>query len=298
MVRLSGTVHTRQSNIVRFASRSLCIMSGLLKGRVAVVTGGSRGIGRGVALGLGQAGAIVYVTGRTLEDGGSIWPGSISSTAREITGLGGRGIAVRCDHRNDSEVESLFKRVRDEQNRLDILVNNATSFGETPTSRGYDPEEPFWTLPIKQWDEMIGVGLRSYYVASVFAAQTMTHAEHGVLVNISSGGATQFAGNVAYGVGKAGVDKLSADMAHQLRQYKVASISIWPPLTRTEKVLAHKDHYDLQRSYSPLFTGEAVAALVADPNIMEKTGRSFRVTDLAKEYGVFEQENPPAETAL
>lgn len=256
-----------------------------LKGQIAVVTGASRGIGRGIALGLGQAGATVYVTGRTLHNGSSPWPGSITSTSQEVTSLGGQGIAVRCDHRNDNEVEAVFERVRKEQNHLDLLVNNATSFGETPSSRGYDPEDQFWTLPISQWDEMINVGLRSYYVASVFAAKIMSSRQSGVVVNISSGGATQYAGNVAYGVGKAAVDKLSSDMAQQLRQYKVASISVWPPLTRTEKVMAYKEHYDLKRSYSPLFTGLAVAALAADPKIIEKTGRSFRVTDLAAEYG-------------
>jgi dehydrogenase/reductase SDR family member 1 len=260
-------------------------MSHRLKGQIAVVTGASRGIGRGIALGLGQEGATVYVTGRTLQKGMSHWPGTITETSEEITNLGGDGIAVRCDHRNDSEVEAVFERVQKEQDHLDMLVNNATSFGETPSSRGYDPEDLFWTLPISQWDEMLDVGLRSYYVASVLGARMMTTRQKGIIVNISSGGATQYAGNVAYGVGKAGVDKLSADMAHQLRQYRVASIALWPPLTRTEKVMAYQESYDLKKSYSPLFTGRAVASLAADPKIMDKTGKSVRVTDLAMEYG-------------
>ena len=260
-------------------------MSHQLKGRVAIVTGASRGIGRGIALGLGQAGATVYVTGRTLQDGGSKWPGTITATSEDVTKLGGKGIAVPCDHRNDNEVEAVFKRVQDEQDQLNLLVNNATSFGETPSSRGYDPEVPFWTLPISQWDEIVDVGLRSYYVASVFAAPMMIPRRSGVIVNISSGGARQFAGNVAYGVGKAAVDKLSSDMAHQLRQHNVASISVWPPLTKTEKVIAYKEDYNLTKAYSPLFTGQAVALLAADPKIMDKTGLSFRVTDLAQEYG-------------
>ncbi len=260
-------------------------MSHPLKGQISIVTGASRGIGRGIALGLGQAGATVYVTGRTLHNGASKWPGTITATSEEVTSLGGNGIAVRCDHRNDNEVEAVFKRVRDEQNRLDILVNNATSFGETPTSQGYDPMDvPFWELPFSQWDEMLDVGLRSHYVASVLAAQLMVSRRSGVIVNISSNGAKQYAGNVAYGVGKAAVDKLSSDMAHQLRQHNIASISIWPPLTRTEKVMAYKERYDLKKAYSPLFTGLAVLALAADPKIMDKTGLSFRVTDLATEY--------------
>jgi dehydrogenase/reductase SDR family member 1 len=203
-----------------------------------------------------------------------------------VTNLGGHGIAIRCDHRDDREVEAVFKRVRDEQNQLDILVNNATSFGESASSRGYDPEDvPFWELPTSQWDQMIDVGLRSHYVASALAAQIMTVRRGGIIVNISSNGATRYAGNVAYGVGKAAVDKLAADMAQQLRQYNVACLSIWPPLTMTEKVMIYKEHYELKKAYSPLFTGQAVVALAADSKIMDKTGLSFRVTDLAKEYG-------------
>ncbi len=110
-------------------------MSGELKEKVAVVTGASRGIGRGIALELGRAGAVVYLTGRSLEKGDSRWPGTITETSKEVTGLGGVGIGVRCDHANDKDVEALFQRVRDEVNRLDVLVNNATSFGETPSSR-------------------------------------------------------------------------------------------------------------------------------------------------------------------
>jgi dehydrogenase/reductase SDR family member 1 len=259
-------------------------MSQRLKGQVAVVTGASRGIGRGIALGFGQAGATVYVTGRTVMDGESRWPGTITKTAKEVTDNGGRGIAVRCDHRNDKEVEAVFIQVQDEQQHLDILVNNATSFGETSSSRGYDPEESFWTLPVSQWDEILDVGLRSHYVASTHAARLMVPRRKGVIINISSNGATLYAGNVAYGVGKAGLDKLSADMAHQLREHNVASISVWPPLTRTEKVISFKEQYDLEKSFSPIFTGQAVAALAADPRIMEKTGRSLRVKDLASEY--------------
>jgi dehydrogenase/reductase SDR family protein 1 len=270
-------------------------MSHSLKGQVAIITGGSRGIGKGIALGLGQAGATAYVTGRTLQDGTSKWPGTIALTAQELTSLGGRGVAVRCDHRNDQEVEAVFKRVMDEQNRLDILVNNATSFGETPTSQGYDPGDvQFWELPFSQWDEMLDIGLRSHYVASVLAAQIMVPRRKGVIINVSSGGATQYAGNVAYGVGKAAVDKLSSDTAYQLRQHNVASISIWPPLTRTEKVMAYKERYDLKKSYSPIFTGLAVAALAADPKIMDKTGQALRVTDLAGEYGLSDTISPTA----
>ncbi len=256
-----------------------------LSQKIAIVTGASRGIGKGIALGLGEAGATVYVTGRTAHDHQSKWPGTITKTAEEVTSLGGRGFAFRCDHRDDADVKKLFEKVGEEHGRLDILVNNATSFGETPESRGYDPEVPFWELPISQWDEIIDVGLRSYYVSSLFAAQMMIHQQRGLIVNVSSGGAVAYAGNIGYGVGKAGVDKLSADTAHQLRPHGIAVVSIWPSLTKTEKVMTHAQSYDLNRAVSPLFSGRAVARLASDPHILDKTGKALKVLELAKEYG-------------
>jgi dehydrogenase/reductase SDR family protein 1 len=197
-------------------------MSRTLQGKVAVVTGGSRGIGKGIALELGQAGAIVYVTGRTLHEGSTLSPGTILETAAEVTRMGGQGIAIRCDHSHDAEVEALFRRVQEEQGRLDILVNNvfATPPGKMPAG------VPFWELPIALWDEFHTVGLRSHYVASVFAAPLMLAQRRGLIVNISSAGAgPHHPFGVAYGVGKAGVDKLTADMAHELRPHGIAVIS-------------------------------------------------------------------------
>ncbi len=255
-------------------------MSRTLKGTVAVVTGASRGIGKGIALGLGESGATVYITGRTVQEGSGPMPGTITQTAEEVTHLGGQGVAVRCDHRDDAEVEALFRQVREEQGRLDILVNNATSFSY-PWPEGV----PFWKLPTAIWDELHTVGLRSHYVASAFAAPIMIAQRSGLIVNISSNGASRYLFNVPYGVGKAGVDKMSADMAHELRSYNVAVISLWPRDTKTELVMAQPERYDLSRAVSPQFNGRAVAALAADSNIMGKTGRSLRVTELAQEYG-------------
>ncbi len=256
-----------------------------LKGKIAVVTGGSRGIGKGIALGLGEAGVTVYVTGRTLQEGTGAWPGTITKTAEEVTKLGGHGIAVHCDHRSDAEVDALFRQVREEQGRLDILVNNATSL-----IYPWPPEGQFWEQPIALWDEIHIVGLRSHYVASAFAAPIMIAQRSGLIVNISSAGATRYVYNVAYGVGKAGVDKLAADMAHELQPHNVSAISLWPGLTKTENVMAHPEQYDLSRAVSPQFNGRVVAALAADPIVMEKTGRSLRVADLAKEYGFIDNE--------
>ena len=255
---------------------------GSLKGKVALVTGASRGIGKGIALGLGEAGCTVYVTGRTLRNGESDRPGSITATAEEVQKLGGVGIPVKCDHRLDSQVESVFRRVAEEQQRLDILVNNATLY-----SLEYGPREdaPFWELPIEEWDMMHTVGLRSYYVASSFAARMMTRQKSGFLVNVSSIGAIKYTGNVSYNVVKAGVDMLTTGAAEELRKYDVAVVSLWPRLTRTEGVLAHPELFsDLSRSWSSIFNGRAVAALAMDPRIMEKSGHAFQVPLLAKEY--------------
>lgn len=259
-------------------------MQAPLHGKVAVVTGGSRGIGKGVALGLGEAGCIVYVTGRTLRDGDSDRPGSITTTAEEVTRIGGKGIAVKCDHRIDAEVEAVFKKVKEEHGRLDLLVNNATSY---TTPHGPPEDHPYWELPIEIWDQMQVVGLRSYYVASVFAARMMAPQRGGLIVNISSGGAVKYTGNVSYNVVKAGVDMLSLASAEELRRYDVGVVSFWPRFTKTEVVLAHPEMYPTwAKGWSQLFNGRVVAVLASDPKIMEKTGKALDLGALAQEYGL------------
>jgi dehydrogenase/reductase SDR family protein 1 len=253
------------------------------RGRTAIVTGGSRGIGRGVAVGLGEAGWTVYVTGRTLRDGESDRPGSLAKTADEVTRAGGRGIAVRCDHRSDTESAAVFSRVKHEAGSLDLLVNNATSY---TTDIGPPEDRPFWELPIEIWDLMHDVGLRSSYVASIYAARMMVPRGRGLIVNISSRGAVAYTGNVSYNVVKAGIDMLTLGTAEELRKHGVAVVSLWPRLTRTEGVTAHPDLFpDLSRAWSPEFTGRAVAALAADPGVVEKSGQALDIAAVAEEYG-------------
>jgi dehydrogenase/reductase SDR family protein 1 len=254
---------------------------------IAVVTGASRGIGKGIALALGRAGAVVYITGRTLEHGEAPWPGSTAETAAHISQLGGQGIAVACDHHDDAQVAAVMARIRADHGRLDLLVNNASAFGQTPD--GYPLEDtPFWLLPTAQWDEMYAVGVRSHFVAAALAAPLMVSQRSGLIVNISSPGAVTYAFNAGYGAAKAAVDKLSADMAQDLRPYDVSVVSLWPPFTRTEKYLAQVDHVDLSGARPPEFTGKVVAALATDPKVREKSGRALRVTDLASEYEINE----------
>jgi dehydrogenase/reductase SDR family protein 1 len=256
--------------------------------RVAIVTGATRGIGRGVAVGLGEAGWTVYVTGRTVREGDSDRPGSVTATAEQVTRAGGRGIATPCDHRVDAETEALFRRVQDEQGRLDLLVNNATSYS---TAVGPREDGMFWELPVEDWDNMHAVGVRSSYVASACAARMMVPRRSGVIVNISSIGAIRYTGNVSYNVVKAAVDMLTLASAHELREHSVAAVSFWPRLTLTEAALAHPEVFtDLSKAWTPEFNGRCVAAIAADPRVMEKTGRALDLGAVAHEYGIFESD--------
>ena len=254
-----------------------------LEGRIAVVTGASRGIGRGCAIELGHAGATVYVTGRSREGVASRLPGSVEATAREVTAAGGIGIAAPCDHRDDAAVEALFDRVRSDQKRLDVLVNNAFLIPRELTSG-----KSFWELPISNWDDMIDVGTRSAYVASRFAAHAMVDQNSGLIVNISSSGANEYAWHVAYGVGKAALDRLSRDTAHELRPHGVTVVSLWPGLVLTERNEGAKDTIpglDFTGAESLRFTGRAVAALASDRLVLERSGGAYASRDLADQYG-------------
>ena len=254
-----------------------------LKDRVAVVTGGSRGIGRGCAVELGAAGATVYVTGRSIEAEGGKLPGSVEATAREVSDAGGRGIPVACDHRDDDAVRFLFEKVLTEQGGLDILVNNAFLIPAELTSG-----KNFWEVPISNWDDMIDVGTRSAYVASHFAAPLMIGRGSGLIANISSSGAAEYAWHVAYGVGKAALDRFTADAAHEFRPHGVAVVSLWPGLVLTERNEGARDAIpglDFTGAESLRFTGRAVAALAADGGVIERSGRAYASRDLADEYG-------------
>jgi dehydrogenase/reductase SDR family protein 1 len=261
-------------------------MSQSLAGRIAIVTGASRGIGKGCALELGAAGATVYVTARSVSEADHPLPGTIGATAREVDDAGGTGVAVALDHRDDAAVEALFGRVLEEHGRVDVLVNNAFIVTDQLTSG-----LPFWQVPISNWDDMIDVGTRSAYVASVFAARTMVAAGSGLIANISSSGAEEYAWQVAYGVGKCALDRVTADTAHELAPHGVSVVSLWPGFVRTERIDMGEaagllpPTLDLSTSESPRFTGRAVVALATDPEVARWTGRAVSSRDLADHYG-------------
>ncbi|NRA08330.1 MAG: SDR family NAD(P)-dependent oxidoreductase [Myxococcales bacterium] len=253
-----------------------------LKGRVALVTGASRGIGRGVAQELAERGALVYVTGRTLEEGGAALPGSLPGTVEEIRAAGGEAIAVVCDHRDDAAVERLFEQIRGEQGRLDLLVNNAFLLPED-----LDPKLPFWQTPLSNWDDMIDVGTRSAYVASVFAAGMMVEQRDGLIVHISSFGGRHYHLHVAYGVGKQGLDRIAKDGGRQLAPHGVSMVSLWPYFVKTERLLLAPmgDGVDLEGAESIRFAGIGIASLAADPDRQRFNGRAVTTHQLAREYG-------------
>lgn len=241
-----------------------------LSGTVALVAGGSRGVGRGTAHGLLDAGATVYVTGRTVED------------AQLSDGC----IPIRCDHKNDQEVEAVFARIARERQRLDILVNNVWGGYENMVENGeFTWGLPFWKQRLLRWDAMFAGGVRAAYVASCYAARMMVAQRSGLIVNISFWAAQKYVANVAYGVAKAATDKMTADMSRELREHKVVVVSLYPGLVRTEKVMEAAAYLDLSNSESPEFIGRAVAALAVDPEITSKSGQVVIAAALAQEYG-------------
>jgi dehydrogenase/reductase SDR family member 1 len=243
----------------------------VMNGKVALVTGASRGVGKGIALELIEAGATVYVTGRTVED---------------LRYISGKGTAIECDHRNDGQVQSAFRRIADEQGRLDILVNNVWGGYENMMENGaFTWSRPFWEQPLWRWDAMFQAGVRAHYAAAQLAARLMVAQRSGLIVNISFWAAQKYVGNVAYGVSKAATDKLTADMSHELRNLHVAVVSLYPGLVRTEKVMQAAEWLNLSNSESPQFIGRAVVALASDPGVFEKTGRVLVAARLAQEYG-------------
>lgn len=255
-----------------------------LKGTIAVVTGASRGVGRGIAEGLGEAGATVYITGRSRAGQPTTdhVSGTIEETAAAVSQAGGVGISVHCDHTVDAQVEALFRRIQSEHGRLDLLVNNVWG-GYEAIDAGW--MKPFWQQPLIRWDKMFTAGVRAHFTASHFGVPLMLPQKKGLIVNISYWAGETYHANVPYGVSKAATNRLAQDMAHELRPHGIAAVVLYPGLVKTERVLADQEYFDMNNAESPQFVGRAIVALTADPQVMEKSGQILVAAQLALDYG-------------
>ncbi|XP_036893568.1 dehydrogenase/reductase SDR family member 1 isoform X2 [Sturnira hondurensis] len=272
-----------------------------MKGQVCVVTGASRGIGRGIALQLCEAGATVYITGRHLD--------TLQAAAQDAQSRGGRCVPVVCDSSQESDVRSLFEQVdREQHGRLDVLVNNAYAGVQTILNNN---KKAFWESPISLWDDINNVGLRGHYLCSVYGARLMVPAGRGLIVVVSSIGGMRYTINVPYGVGKAACDKLAADCAHELRRHGVSYVSLWPGLVQTELLKDYVERSDnaedallkkLKSIFSsgetPEVSGKCVVALATDPDILSLSGKVLPSCDLARHYGLQDVDGRPIQDYL
>jgi NAD(P)-dependent dehydrogenase (short-subunit alcohol dehydrogenase family) len=269
-----------------------------LSAAVVLVTGASRGVGRGIACALGEAGATVYVTGRSSRGTRSTedLPGTIEDTAEEVTARGGKGVAVRCDHTVDAEVEALFERIAVDEGQLDVLVNNAWAGYERYAEQRFDA--PFWKQPQWRYD-LFASSLRGQFVASRLAVPLMLPQSKGLIVNISFTDGDTYLGQVAYDMCKSASDRLALGMGHELRKHGVATVALHPGFVRTERVEAAWELLGsgpAQVVHSPEYVGRAIAWLTYDDTVMAASGTRLAVGDLAVTYGFTDVDGrqPPA----
>ncbi len=253
---------------------------------VAVVTGASRGAGRGIAIALGSYGCTVYVTGRSQKAGDASLPGTIYEAAEAVTAAGGRGIAVRVDHADDTQVKALFEQVEREQGRLDILVNNACALNDELTAPGH-----FWEKPLAIVD-MLDVGLRSSYVASYYAAPLMVRQQQGLVAFTSASGSVHYVYGPVYGAHKAGMDKFAADMAVDFADFNVTAVSLWMGPLKAERLQRVIDSdpdkygYLLDHTETPEFSGHVIWGIYSDPQRLQLSGQTLIGAEMAVRYGI------------
>lgn len=265
--------------------------AGSLTGKIAVVTGATRGIGKGISLQLAQNGAKVYITGRTLRNKDNL-PGSLEATVQEIKERGGIAIPVQVDHEKPEQVKELFDRInKDQKGQLDILVNNAykgvqTIFGSI--------REKFFESDLKQWDDINNVGLRNHYFCTAYAARLMVPRKSGLIVNISSPGGQMYLFNVPYGIGKAAVDRMAIDCGIELKKHKVASLSLMLGAVRTEQMMDPKARAQQNDKFRQMFEegetvefgGKVISHLATNPKVMSHSCKIVSAADYAMKYNI------------
>jgi NAD(P)-dependent dehydrogenase (short-subunit alcohol dehydrogenase family) len=258
-----------------------------LSGKVAVVTGASRGIGRGIALALAEEGATVYVTGRTVAPGASPLPGTVGETAADVDKRGGKGVAVQVDHADDAQIAALFDQVRREQGRLDILVNNVMAIPPEMTQR-----VGFWEKPLSNW-EIFDTGVRAAFIAAWHAAQIMAPQRSGLIVALSGYVGVTYTYDTIFGTTKTATDRMMRDMAVELKPHGVASLSLWQGFTYTERaqenlktVPGMAAQLNSAAGTSVEFPGRVIAALAKDADVLKRTGGTFINAELAADYGL------------
>lgn len=273
-----------------------------LQDRIAVVAGASRGAGRGIALALGEAGATVYVVGRTTRGGtppADGAPGTIDDTADDVTRRGGVGIPVRADCTREADVAALFDRVAADHGRLDVLANavwGAADLGQSTDEWLATIGRPFWEQPTSVWDHMMTAGPYAYFLTSAYAARLMARARRGLIVGVTDGlvegvNPDDYNGQLVWDLAHTCINRMMKGMSVECGKQAIAVVTLMPGFMRTERVQMHMTTEKLKRMFrydlseTPEYLGRAVAALTADRDVMAKTGRVHFVADLAKEYG-------------
>lgn len=257
-----------------------------MAGKIAVVTGATRGAGLGISRVLGDEGATVYVTGRSVRGAPTVpeYPGSIEDAADEVTARGGTGIAARCDHTDEQSVMELFARVSAEQGRLDVLVCNAWSgympYPEHNDWFGY----PFWEQSMERWDGMFTGGLRAHLLTARYGLPVMLPAKRGLVIFTTFTMGRKYLGNVFYDVAKNGICRAAEVLAGELEDHEITVIALSPGWVLVERMTELNEHQRAQTE-SPEYIGRAIAALACDPRVIRRTGRTLAAGDLAREYG-------------
>lgn len=259
-----------------------------LAGKVALVTGGSRGAGRAIAIELGKAGATVYVTGRSTKGHSTLnFPGTIDDTAARIDEAGGTGIAVRCDHTVDAETKAVIEQIREEQGKLNILINNVWGAHDIGVNPG-----AFWEQSLENWDTMFTAGVRAQLATNHFAIPLLRENKEALIVHTTFWDEGKYTGQFYYDLAKNALVRMAYGLSEELKEDGIAVMAVSPGFMRTALVLEHmgvneenwQESEDLKVSETPHYVGRAITALAMDSNVMEKTGRALRAGDLAKEY--------------